>query len=141
MIVFDATGSVAGRLAALATKKALAGEDIVIVNAEKAIISGAPKMVVSKYYNRRLMTQKGNPDHAAKWPRRPDLLFKRIIRGMVPKKSSRGSVAYHKIKTFMGVPKEFEGTQKERFAVKNLSIASITLEQLGERLGWKAGDR
>ena len=97
-------------------------------------------MVVRKYYNRRLMTQKGNPDHAAKWPRRPDLLLKRIIRGMVPKKRARGAIAYAKIRTHMGVPKELEGTKKEQYGVKKLSIASITLEKLCAQLGWTAGD-
>ncbi len=141
MAVFDATGSVLGRLASHCAKKALAGEDITIVNCEKAIISGSPKMVVSKYYNRRLMTQKGNPDHAAKWPRRPDLLFKRIVKGMLPKKRARGDIALKKVRTFMGVPKEFEGSKMEQFGVKKLSIASITLEQLCEELGWKAVNR
>ena len=40
--VVDADGAVLGRLASVLAKRLLMGEDIIVVNAEKAVISGSP---------------------------------------------------------------------------------------------------
>ena len=53
MIVIDATGSVAGRLATAVAKKLLQGETVVIVNAELAIISGDRWKVLDHYEIKR----------------------------------------------------------------------------------------
>ncbi|MFH1750478.1 MAG: 50S ribosomal protein L13 [Candidatus Micrarchaeota archaeon] len=135
MIIYDAQGAIVGRLAAIAAKKALQGEEIIIVNAENAVISGDPLKTVSIYYKRRGMTQKANPEHASKWPRRPDLLLKRIISGMLPKHSGRGKAAASRIKAYLGVPKEFEGkAQKFEFTSERLANKSITLGELTRRI-------
>ena len=41
MVVIDATGHVIGRLSSAVAKRLLNGEDVVIVNAEKSLITGA----------------------------------------------------------------------------------------------------
>ena len=43
-MIIDGDGAVAGRLASTAAKTLLKGEDVIIVNAEKAIITGEPKI-------------------------------------------------------------------------------------------------
>lgn len=137
MIVFDATNAVVGRLTATVAKKALAGEDVVVVNCEKALVTGDPTFTIAKYKARRGITQKANPEHAAKWPRRPDLLFKRIARGMLPKKKARGKNALRKIRVFVGVPKEFEAAEKQQSGVRSTRSKSISLLELCKRLGWR----
>lgn len=136
MIVFDAQDAVVGRLCTQVAKKALAGEEVAVVNAEKAFLSGDPKGVYSEYQARRGIQQKANPEESAKWPRRPDYLFKRILKGMLPKKKARGAQALKRVKAYIGVPKELEAAKKEKYGVKSVSAKKITLQELCERLGW-----
>ncbi|MEK6842974.1 MAG: 50S ribosomal protein L13 [Candidatus Micrarchaeota archaeon] len=134
-MIIDGTNAIVGRLCAQVAKFALNGETVDIVNAEKAVISGNPLTTVSKYAGRREMTQKANPEQANKWPRRPDMLLKRIIRGMLPKHSGRGKDAQRRIKTHLGVPKEFEGKAVPfEFTSDALSGKFISLKELSERL-------
>jgi len=131
-MIIDAKDAIAGRLAAFAAKKALQGEDISIVNAESAVISGDPLMTRRKYSGRRHMTQKADPENAAKWPKRPDLLFKRMIRGMLPKHSGRGKAAGRKIKVYMGIPKGMEKAEKFVYTSERLANKFITMKELCE---------
>jgi len=131
MIVYDATNAIVGRLAAATAKAALQGEETAIVNAGKAVLSGDTDMTISKYYRRRLQQNKGDPDKSPKWPRRPDLMLKRIIRGMLPKKSSRGKQALGRVRAYIGTPKEYEGKAVPFPAnASQLRCASISLEDL-----------
>jgi len=137
MLLIDADGAVAGRLAAFVAKKALSGETVVIVNAEKAVISGNPKRVTLKYFNKRSVQNKANPEKSMKTPRRPDLFLKKMIAGMLPK-SPRGAKAEKSVKAFLGVPREYEN-QKASKPVKTaekLGASFITLKQLCANLGW-----
>lgn len=135
MIIYDAEGAIVGRLATVVAKRALQGEEVAIVNAEKAVISGDPLKTREKYYNRRQMTNKANPEQASKWPRRPDLLLKKIISGMLPKHSGRGKAAGERIKAYLGVPKGFEGkAQKFEFTAQGLANKFISLKELTERI-------
>ncbi|HLC48171.1 MAG TPA: 50S ribosomal protein L13 [Candidatus Norongarragalinales archaeon] len=135
MIIYDATGAIAGRLAAIVAKMSLQGMEVVIVNAEMAVISGNPLQVRGVFSKRREMTNKANPEEASKWPRRPDLLLKRIITGMLPKHSGRGKAAASRIKAYIGVPKEYEGkAQKFEFTAERLANKFISLKELTERI-------
>jgi len=52
MPVVDATGHVVGRLASVVAKRLLNGEEIVVVNAEKAIVTGRKSVVFGEYGRR-----------------------------------------------------------------------------------------
>jgi len=87
--VINGDGLLLGRLASLVAQRGLAGEEIAIVNAEKAIISGSRARVLANYRHKVERGASGN-----RWgpfvPRRPDHLMKRTIRGMIPYKRPRG---------------------------------------------------
>ncbi|MFY1645128.1 50S ribosomal protein L13, partial [Methanoculleus bourgensis] len=51
--VIDADGLLLGRMASVVAGRALAGEEIAIVNAEKAIVSGDRAYVLADYYRKR----------------------------------------------------------------------------------------
>ncbi len=134
-IVIDATNAIAGRLAAFAAKKALQGEDVVLVNAGKAVVSGNAETTVVRYYKRRLQQNKADPDKSPKWPRRPDLMLKRIIKGMLPKQSSRRKHALSRVRAYLGVPKEFEGRATPFPANgSRLRCETISLEELCKKI-------
>ncbi len=108
--VIDAENLLLGRLASTVAKRALAGEEFAIVNAEKAIVSGARAHVLHDFREKR---ERGSREGGPFYPRRPDHIVKRTIRGMLPYKRQRGVAAYKGIKTYVGVPHEFADAERE----------------------------
>ncbi len=108
--VIDAEDLLLGRLASTVAKRALAGEEIAIVNAEKAIVSGARAHVLADFKQKR---ERGSREGGPFYPRRPDHIVKRTIRGMLPYKRERGAAAYRAIRTYVGVPREFADAERE----------------------------
>jgi large subunit ribosomal protein L13 len=145
-MIIDAKDAIVGRLAAIAAKQLLLGNEVVVINAEQAVISGNPERIVAKYAKRRTMRSLSRPEKSPSqsWSRRPDMLLRRIMRGMLPKDSSRGRDALRKLRVFMGVPKEVEEGLKTRPAVKlpkqasGLMCGTTTLNELCKSLGWHA---
>lgn len=127
-LVINAEGCVVGRLASYAAKQALLGKKVVIVNSEKAIISGKKQSILNKYINR---LQKGRGwQKGPYWPRQSEKILRRIIRGMLPWKKARGREAFKRIKCFKGMPKEYEGKAIEIKNLKKQFLNFITLEEL-----------
>jgi large subunit ribosomal protein L13 len=108
--IINGDGLILGRLASITAQRALAGEEIAIVNAEKAVISGSRSRVLGNYGHKRA---RGSTGWGPFVPRRPDHLMKRTIRGMLPYKRSRGADAMKRIKCYVGIPVEFAGKEME----------------------------
>ena len=85
--IIECDGLRVGRLASNFAKRALAGEEIAVINAEKAIISGNRARVLNNYKQKR---QRGSREGGPFFPRRPDHIRKRTSRGMVPYERERG---------------------------------------------------
>jgi len=133
--VIDATGATLGRLSANTAKRLLKGEEIAIVNSEKAIISGKKRMIKEKYMQKR---EVGTYRKGPFFPRMPDMIVKRTIRGMIPYQTPHGRAAFKRLKCYIGVPKEFEGKKFE--VVKEAEkqpVDFITIEELSRSLGAK----
>ncbi|MEM3431727.1 MAG: 50S ribosomal protein L13, partial [Candidatus Micrarchaeia archaeon] len=136
-MIINGEGAILGRMAAVAAKSALKGEQVTVVNAEKIIISGNPRQIVERYKVRRSLKNKADPEKSPKWPRRPDMLVRRIIRGMLPYDKSTGRQAFKRIRVYMGVPEEFASKLKEAVEVKkNVPKNYISINQLSRELGW-----
>lgn len=105
MKIIDATNKIAGRIATYVAKQALLGDDIIIINADKAIISGNKKWILQRFQQKRAM---GAPLIGPYFPKRSDRILKRIIRGMLPYKQEKGKNAFDKIKCYVGEPSEFK---------------------------------
>ena len=52
-MIFDAEGSIVGRLATQVAKEALRGNEVIVVNSEKAVLVGDPKIILVKYLAKR----------------------------------------------------------------------------------------
>ncbi|MFH1365243.1 MAG: 50S ribosomal protein L13 [archaeon] len=122
MKVIDGEGAVLGRLASYAAKEALKGEEIIVLNSEKIIITGSKKWIEGEFTRKRQMagtSQKG-PRHS-----RPSyMIVKRTIRGMLPDhRTGTGRDAFKRIKCYVGFPEEFKdkktikivGKEKNKF--------------------------
>lgn len=108
--VINGDGLILGRLASTVARRALDGEEIAIVNVEKVIISGSRARVLGNYYHKR---ERGSTDWGPYFPRRPDHVAKRTIRGMLPYKRPRGIDAFKRIKCYVGIPVQFAGAELE----------------------------
>ena len=110
--IIDGEGLVLGRLASTVSKRLLNGEEITIINAEKIIISGNKDFLYARYKQRVDRASIANPrDLGPKYPRRPDDIFRRTVRGMIPYRKAHGRAAYKNLKVNVGVPKELEGQE------------------------------
>lgn len=136
MAVIDAENMILGRLASVVAKRLLQGEDIVIVNAEKAVIIGDKHFIINKYLERRKI---GSVRKGPYYPRMPDRILRRTVRGMLPMKKSRGKEAYKRLKVYMGIPREYEKEKIEKIeeAKNNKLEGFITLKELSIHLGAK----
>ncbi len=111
-MIIDGEGLVLGRLASKVSKKLLEGESITVLNAEKILISGTKEWAYIKYKQRIDRASISNPrTMGPKYPRRPDDIFRRTVRGMIPYKQSKGREAFKTLKVYVGIPNEFEGQE------------------------------
>ncbi len=134
-MIIDAQNLIAGRLASQAVKKALLGEEVNIVNAEKAIITGAKKDIMKKYEAQR---DRGEPFHGPFLPKTPDRFLKRMIRGMLSYKQGKGRTAFKRIKCYKGIPEGFQNKSFETITKANVSkiqnLKYMTIEQICQML-------
>jgi large subunit ribosomal protein L13 len=139
--VFDANGMIAGRLGATVAKAALKGERVVIVNVEKAVITGDRKSVINAYKVRRKIKTSTKPEKGPLHQKRPDKMFRRMIRGMLPWPTSRAMDAYRRIHVFLGVPTEYAEAEKivlEKSRYKSPRRKYVTIGDLSHELGWRS---
>lgn len=115
MTTIDATGHVVGRLASVVAKRLLNGEEIAIVNAEKAIVTGRRGVVMTEYRTRR---RRGSTTSRMRgigpfYPRRPDMILRRIISRMLPRQQARGREALKRLRVYVDVPDSMKGQPLE----------------------------
>lgn len=137
MMIVDANDMIIGRMSGFLAKKALLGEEIAVVNSEKAVITGSKKNILADYKQAR---ERGAPLVGPYIIRTPEAIVKRIIRGMLPYKRPRGREAFARIKCYRGIPKEFEGKKilkLEQFDVNNTNSKYITINHISKFLGAK----
>ncbi len=132
--IIDATGLVLGRMATDVAKRAKNGEEVHIVNAEKAIITGASKKSIEARY--RFKREVGTMRKGPFFPREPHLIVKRTVRGMLPYQQSAGRAAYKRIKAYIGVPKELAGQATIQVeAAQREARSFMTVQELSRFLG------
>lgn len=133
--VIDASGAVMGRLASHVAKRLLGGEPIVIVNAEKAVISGSRAHLLEDFRHKR---ERGTQRFGPYYPRMPHLIVKRAVRGMIPYQTPRGRAAYRRLRVEMGVPAAYDNQPLVRVedAVKPVP-RGMTVGELAQALGAK----
>lgn len=138
MKIIDASNAVLGRLATHAAKSALQNEKVVILNCEKAIISGNKKQILAKYHHLRTI---GGPFHGPFFPRTPERIVKRTIRGMLPYKQYRGKEALKRITCYIQVPEEYadkEAEEIESVSADRLKVGKmLKVGELSRLLGAK----
>lgn len=148
-MIINGKNAVLGRLASYAAKKLLAGEEVTIVHAEDVIITGTPKKIAARYLKLR---QIGSPQHGPFFPKQPDKIVRRTIRGMMPK-TREGRAAFKKLRVYTGSqgtngePKLHDAKQIDALRASNASASSVyvktirsnytTVGEVAKLLGWR----
>ncbi len=135
-VVVEARDCIMGRVASEVAQRALAGEAVAVVNAEDAVITGDKNDIFETYRTRIGL----GSDKGPMYPRRPDALLKRSVRGMLPYKKPRGREALSNVRVYVGNPYEgdddyeaevLEGTSLDRLS----NIRFVHLHEVSEQLG------
>jgi large subunit ribosomal protein L13 len=134
--IINAEGLILGRLASHVAQRLLAGEEIIIVNAEKALITGGKDDIIAHFRHRRDV---GSGRKGPLYPRTPHMMLKRTVRGMLPFKKPRGRTAYKRLKVHISVPRELE---KKKFqtiegATELSTQRYMTLGEVSQVLGYE----
>jgi large subunit ribosomal protein L13 len=135
-IIIDAKGLILGRMSSIVAKLLLQGETIVVLNSEKAAISGKRLQIVK---DAKSFLEVGHPRKGPYHPRRPDRIVRRTIRGMLPWKKPKGRQAYKRLKVYLGTPKEFDGKEIQSIldaSAEKLKSPYITVGELAKEIGW-----
>lgn len=137
--VYDADGLVLGRLAStvadllLKSTRGGGSDRVVIVNAEKTVVSGKPTSVFATYHDKYAL------NHARKgpyFPRMPDMILKRTVRGMLPYQAkSSGRRALRNLRVEIGCPSHLSGDLPEGHEQGDVSKIRRALPQRFVRLG------
>ena len=138
-VYIDATNQIAGRLSSKIAKLVLSGKRVVVVNAEKALISGSRTSVINQWKERLELSSRVNPIYGPIHPRRPDNILRRMVRGMVPRKKPKGATAMKRLRVYVGVPSGVDASKITKFeetAARRPIPVYVTMGDLSRSLGW-----
>jgi large subunit ribosomal protein L13 len=103
-----------------------------VVNAEKIVITGTREQILKDYKERRDRGVAGRNRFGPYYPRMPDRMFKRSVRGMIPYHEAQGRTAYKKLKVYIGIPLEMKGAEllkvdkaMDRGATKKMHLGDV----------------
>jgi large subunit ribosomal protein L13 len=133
----NADGLIVGRMSSYIAKRLLNGEQVTILNAEKAVFSGKKK---SKIAEAKQFLEVGAPERGPFHYRRPDRMVKKTVRGMLPYQQPKGKNAFKRLKVYMGVPLELKDQKLITFNEANASKLKgpyFTLAEMAKEIGWK----
>jgi large subunit ribosomal protein L13 len=137
-IIIDATNLVLGRMLSFAAKRAIEGQDVIILNASKAVISGKRRSIIqrakTKLKTRTLASQEKGPIH----PRRPERYVRRVLRGMLPFKKPLGKKAYKRVRVFADVPDRYAGEPRQKIPAaeaSKLRCSYMSVADLSKEIG------
>jgi large subunit ribosomal protein L13 len=140
MTLVNAEGLILGRMASIVAKRLLEGEEITIVNAEKAVLSGKRR---SKVKEAKTFLEVGAPERGPFHHKKPDRIVRKTVRGMLPIRRSKGQQAYKRLKVFIGTPNELKDKKTETFVdvqARKLACPYFTVGEYAREIGWNPGE-
>ncbi|MEZ0393949.1 MAG: 50S ribosomal protein L13 [Desulfurococcaceae archaeon] len=142
VIYVDADGQILGRMASKVAKLLLEGRRVVIVNAEKAVLSGPRRRVVEGYKLLLSVRTHRNPEKSGiRRPRSPINIVRRAVRGMLPMDRPKGREAFGRLRVYVGLPDAFKDKQLVKFEEADagrLKGKYTTVGEVARELGWSA---
>ena len=137
MIYIDADNSIYGRLSTYVAKQLLNGEGVVIINAEKVVITGTKPFLINRFKERREIgsVRKGPDD-----PKTADQILRRSIKNMLPSKKTTGKEALKRCVVYRGKPKILDGIEFSKIdeAANHKMSGYVTLQDITFQLGQRS---
>jgi len=140
VIVINAERLILGRMATSVAKRLLQGEEIAVVNADKAVISGRKG---NKVTEAKEFLGVGGVNRGPYHYRRPEKIVRKTIKGMLPFKKPKGKEAYKRLKVFIGVPEDYKNVKMETVGdadSKKLKCSYFSVGQFSKEIGWNEGE-
>lgn len=138
-LYIDAENAIFGRIGAYIAKRAMLGDTVKVMNCEKAIISGSKENTIKKYHY--LKFDMGTPKKGPFYSKMPDRFMRRLIRGMIPHKKTKGWEAYKRIMCYIGVPAEFKNQKLIKIQEADVSrlktLRKVYIGEVCKALGQK----
>lgn len=128
-IIIDSAGASLGRIASYAAKQALLGNNVIVLNCQDALISGRRGNILGEYKIAR--ARGGAALRGPNFPKSPERIMKRTIRGMLRYKTGRGRDAFKRILCYNNTPQEYSDAEKMSFP-KTFKINTMTLKELSK---------
>ncbi len=142
VVVVDATDHIAGRLCSYIAKLLLSGKNVVVINAEKAMISGRKESILREWHKFLEVSSVVHPKHGPFHPRRPDMIVRRMVRGMLPRRKPKGINALKRLRVYIGVPESYANSQYTRFEdamIRKQRSYYTSIEEIAKSIGWSNG--
>jgi large subunit ribosomal protein L13 len=109
-------------------------DKVVLINSEKAIVSGSSRSVLQNYHDKYAL------NHARKgffYPRMPDMILRRTVRGMLPyQRKSSGRRALRNLRVEIGCPHHLASGMPEGHVEGDDSKIRKSLPESYVRLGY-----
>jgi large subunit ribosomal protein L13 len=132
-VVVDGTNHIAGRLASNVAKLLLQGQRVTVVNCEKIMMSGARASQIQEYREFLEINSIINVKHGPVHYRRPDTIMAKMIRQMLPfDRKPSGKLAFQRLRTYIGAPKETKPIAKIQFEKALIRRAAANYTELSE---------
>lgn len=137
-MIIDAKDGVLGRLSSYAAKQVLLGNKVDVINCEECVVSGNKHTTLANYIRR---IDRKAPGKGPYFYRRPDMLVRRTIRGMLPFKRARGRDAFKNLRCYIGIPESLKN--EKAYAVESASIDKLKsadflkVKDICKAVGWK----
>lgn len=128
-IIIDSTGASLGRIASYAAKQALLGNSVVVLNCQDALISGRKENILGEYKIAR--ARGGAALRGPNFPKSPERIMKRTIRGMLRYKTGRGRDAFKRVLCYNDTSQEYSNEEKISFP-KTFKVNTMTLKELSD---------
>lgn len=109
-IIVDATDGMVGRVASYAAKQALLGKKVILVNCREALVTGKQNEIMERY--KQAVARGGSAQKGPNFPRSPERIMKRTVRGMLSFRQLRGREALKRIICYNKTPAEYEAREK-----------------------------
>jgi large subunit ribosomal protein L13 len=139
-IIVDAKDQILGRMSSKVASLLLSGKNVIVINAEKAVISGTKERVISRFKEKFERSTLKNPEKLGhRNPKRPDGIVRRTIRGMLPYKQEKGRLAFKRLRVYIGIPENLQNAKYVRFPDAEASRLGNRYVYLGDVLkffGW-----
>jgi len=127
----DGSDHILGRLSTSVVEALKDGEDVEIYNADRVIVTGRPDDIIQKY---RGKYERGSKEHGPKYPKAPDRMVRRTVRGMLPD-SKQGRKMYERLQVYTTEPGD-DAVEFEEDKVKSLKGGNfLRMGAISENMG------